>query len=245
MASSTTSTSAPHAFAAAELDVGSAIIVTGSKRAIVAATSAWAARPRRCARRTARLAPASTSRCARAARSRPACAPSSLVPQWAARRPSRVSSGPYRSGRRSRNRPHAVALGAQLVELERGADHTLAVAAGLGDLGARGVGDERRAVERDLGRRSPTSWPTRLAATSGMRLAPAWPCITRCQWPLESHVGIGRLAADRGRVAAAPRRRAAPCTAPTRGTTGPSRSRRRSSPWRVAHTRKPVSPPLK
>ncbi len=137
-----------------------------------------------------------------------------------------------------------VALGAQLVEVERGADHRLARAVGLGDLGARGVGDERRAVERDLGRRADlvadaVGGDQRHQVGAGVALHHPLPVAARVPGR------IGRLAADRRGVAAAPRRRAAPSPGPTRGTTGPSRCRRRSWRARVVHTRKPVSPRLK
>ena len=51
--------------------------------------------------------------------------------------------------------PPGVTQPLSIVELERGGEHGLAVATGFGDFVTGGVGDERRAVERDLVRRAP------------------------------------------------------------------------------------------
>ncbi len=90
----------------------------------------------------------------------------------------------------------------------------------------------------------PTSWPMRFAATSGVRLAPACPCITRCQWPLESHVGSGGSLP----MAVGYSSTSAPINAIARALSGNHWSQQIATPtrpWRVSQTRKPVSPGLK
>ncbi len=91
---------------------------------------------------------------------------------------------------------------------------------------------------------SPTSVPTRLAATTGTRLAPAWPCITRCQWSLESQAGSGGSVP----MAVGYSSSSAPSRAMARAASGNHWSQQMPTPmvpWAVSHTRKPVSPGLK
>ena len=121
--------------------------------------------------------------------------------------------------------PPGVPVATSRLEIERGDEHGLVVTAGLGDLGARVVGDERRAVERDLRRLAylvadAVGGHQRRQVGAGVALHDALPVparipsrdpAARCRWPSGS---------------TARRRRAAPCSGPTRGTTGPSRCRR-------------------
>ena len=118
-------------------------------------------------------------------------------------------------------------LASEQFAIERPHEDGVVVTTGLGDLLPGVVGDERRTVERDLaGLADLAAVPVRGddAASGSRRRVPASPAASGRSSPTSGPVVRSRWRSGTG----APRHRAAPSIGPTRGTTDPSRCRRRS-----------------
>ena len=190
-----TSTSPPHCFSAVAPEPGAAIIVSGSNPAIVRATSAWAASaagissPYSSCRAGQHI---SVRSCARGLRRHAEGHDGRVTP-------SSVSSGTVEVGTPVAEETPRVAVAPTGVEVERRHQHRLVVAARLGHLGAGGVGDERRPVERDLGRLAGLV-PDPVGRHQGREVGPGVSLHHPLPVAAGVPVGIRGLAADGGRV---------------------------------------------